>query len=52
MESACGYLCYGIAHGVEDAYSNTTHDQDFMARNRTEHMILGVVANTEGLPGG
>ena len=28
------------------------HDQDFMVRNRTEHMTLGVISDIEDLPGG
>ena len=47
-----GHLFYGAAPGVEDGDICTTHDQDFTASNRTEHMTFGVVADSEDLPGG
>ena len=47
-----GYLFYGAVPGVEDGDICTTHDQDFTASNRTEHMTFGVVADSEDLPGG
>ena len=50
----CGraHLFYGVASSVKDRNIVITHDQDFMARDWTEHMIVGKVADTEDLPGG
>ena len=47
-----GYICYGVATGVEDGDIPASHNQDFMASNGSEHMAISVVAYIEDLPGG
>ena len=48
----CGNLFYGFALGIEYADIFFIHYQDFMARNRTEHILESVKADTDDLPGG
>lgn len=47
------HTCYGVAADVEYVSNLMIHDQDLMARNGTNHMVILIgftAADTEDLP--